>query len=73
MGVGGEYAFTNNFTGFVEYNYYGFGNKSVTLIDQFGGSGTVDIKENKSVAKVGLNWKFGRLRWRFPPTANNQR
>ncbi len=60
VGIGGEYAFTNNFTGFVEYNYYGFGNKSVTLIDQFGGIYDVaDIKENKSVVKVGLNWKFG--------------
>jgi outer membrane immunogenic protein len=61
VGIGGEYAFTNNFTGFIEYNYYDFGNKSVTFVDQFGGFfGTADIKETKSVVKVGLNWKFGK-------------
>lgn len=61
VGVGGEYAFTNNFTGFIEYNYYGFGNKSVTLVTPIGGIyDVVDIKENKSVVKVGLNWKFGK-------------
>ena len=61
VGVGGEYAFTNNFTGFIEYNYYDFGNKNVSFVDQFGGAfGIADIKETKSVVKVGLNWKFGK-------------
>ena len=27
VGVGGEYAFTNYLTGFIEYNYYDFGNR----------------------------------------------
>ncbi len=61
VGIGGEYAFTNNLTGFIEYDWYGFGTKAVTLVDQFGGFyGTADIKESKSVLKVGLNWKFGK-------------
>jgi outer membrane immunogenic protein len=61
VGVGGEYAFTNNLSAFVEYNYYDFGNKNVSFVDQFGGNfGIADIKETKSVAKIGLNWKFGK-------------
>jgi outer membrane immunogenic protein len=60
VGVGGEYAFTNNLTGFIEYNYYDFGDKGVTLVNQFGGIYyAANIKETKSVAKIGLNWKFG--------------
>jgi outer membrane immunogenic protein len=61
VGIGGEYAFTNNLSGFVEYDWYGFGTKSATFTDQFGGLyGIADIKENKSVLKIGLNWKFGK-------------
>src|SRR5882757_5833375 len=48
IGVGGEYAFTDWLSGFVEYDYYDFGTKGVT----FGGPvvfDTVDIKETKSV------------------------
>jgi outer membrane immunogenic protein len=57
VGIGGEYAFTNWLTGFAEYNYYDFGTKS----DTFGGTFTtaVNIKETKSVAKAGINFKFG--------------
>jgi outer membrane immunogenic protein len=58
IGVGGEYAFTDFLTGFAEYNYYDFGTKTVpntTLI----GPINVDVREHKSVAKVGLNFKFG--------------
>ena len=61
VGVGGEYAFTNNLSAFVEYNYYDFGSKNVSFVNQFGGNfGIADISETKSVAKIGLNWKFGK-------------
>lgn len=61
VGVGGEYAFTYNLTGFIEYNYYDFGDKGVSLIDQFGGTYyAANIKESKSVVKIGVNWKFGK-------------
>jgi len=58
VGVGAEYAFTNWITGFVEYDYYDFGTRSVgfafnPLIASF------DIHERKSVVKVGLNFLFG--------------
>jgi outer membrane immunogenic protein len=50
LGVGGEYAFLNWLTGFVEYDYYGFDAATNTL------SPTVT---NSNVVKAGLNFKFG--------------
>ena len=55
VGVGGEYAFTNLLSGFVEYNYYDFGSRDITLSNAF----VLDIKETKSVVKAGLNFRFG--------------
>lgn len=58
VGVGGEYAFTNFLTGFVEYNYYDFGNRDRTFTGA-GGSFVYGIDETKSVVKGGLNLRFG--------------
>jgi outer membrane immunogenic protein len=66
IGVGGEYAFTNWLTGFVEYNYYDFGTRTDGVVCGAvacfaGGPNRVDfdIRETKSVVKVGLNFLFG--------------
>jgi outer membrane immunogenic protein len=61
IGVGGEYAFTNFLSGFVEYNYYDFGNRVISFTPQVVGLGPafVDIKETKSVLRAGLNFRFG--------------
>ena len=60
IGAGGEYAFTNWLTGFVEYDYYDFGTKTNTLTGTMTpASFQADIKQTVSVAKVGLNFKFG--------------
>jgi outer membrane immunogenic protein len=58
VGIGGEYAFTNWITGFIEYDYYGFGTRTVAF-PVGAGAVNVDIKENKNVFKVGLNFLFG--------------
>jgi outer membrane immunogenic protein len=58
IGVGGEYAFTNWLTGFAEYDYYDFGTTTNTLTGTFG-TVVANIKETQSVAKAGLNFKFG--------------
>ena len=60
MGIGGEYAFTNNLTGFIEYDYYDFGKSPAAFDRTVGDLAFADIKENKSVLKIGLNWKFGK-------------
>ena len=65
VGIGVEYALTNSITGFVEYDYYNFGTNSDNFVcgpiacfgNTFGFP--VDIKETKSVFKVGVNVLFG--------------
>jgi outer membrane immunogenic protein len=66
VGVGGEYAFTNWLTGFVEYDYYNFGTRSNNFacgaVACFVGGPTLfplSVKESKNVVKVGLNFLFG--------------
>jgi outer membrane immunogenic protein len=60
VGVGGEYAFTDWLTGFAEYDYYDFGTKNVAFgLAPVVNVANFDIKERKSVFKVGFNFKFG--------------
>jgi outer membrane immunogenic protein len=72
VGIGGEYAFLDWLTGFVEYDYYGFGTKTNNfacagvIVAGVAGCGLfvpttlgVDIKQNVNVFKVGVNLKFG--------------
>jgi len=66
VGIGGEYAFTNYLSGFVEYNYYDFGTRDVTFSNNVV---TAGIKETKSVVRGGLNFRFGG--WGAPVVANN--
>jgi outer membrane immunogenic protein len=65
VGIGGEYAFTNWLTGFVEWDYYNFGTRSDNVVCGpavcvVGGPTSLpfDVKETKNVLKVGLNVLF---------------
>jgi outer membrane immunogenic protein len=51
LGAGAEYAFTQNITGLVEYNYVDLGNE-----DYFDGAINADLSTH--VIKAGLNYKF---------------
>jgi outer membrane immunogenic protein len=63
VGIGGEYAFTDWLSGFAEYDYYDFGNRDTGFVCTPGacvaGAFTYNIKETKSVFKVGLNLRWG--------------
>ena len=61
IGVGGEYAFTNLLSGFVEYSYYDFGTRTIAFTPQVAGLGPAfaAIRETKSVVRAGLNLRFG--------------
>ncbi len=60
VGIGGEYAFTNYLSGFVEYNYYDFGTRTLTFLDAAGAfSDNIDIRERKSVIRGGINLRWG--------------
>jgi outer membrane immunogenic protein len=65
IGVGFEYALTDNWTTKFEYNYIDFGNKIVNFTDTdcniLGCVTTAfsqTVKERKQLAKIGLNYKF---------------
>jgi outer membrane immunogenic protein len=67
IGVGFEYALTDNWTTKFEYNYIDYGNKIVefttTSCDVGGlcetGTFRATVKERKQLAKLGINYKFG--------------
>jgi opacity protein-like surface antigen len=64
VGVGGEYAFLNWLTGFVEYDYYNFSNSNPsTLVCTVAVCGIattgVTVRTDINVVKAGLNLKFG--------------
>ncbi|NJO54530.1 MAG: porin family protein [Bacteroidales bacterium] len=54
LGAGVEYAFAPNWTTFVEYDYYDFGNKNTI----FGGN-LYKVDTDVSVVKAGINYRFG--------------
>jgi outer membrane immunogenic protein len=64
MGLGLEYALTDNWTAKIEYNHIDYGNKIVTLtysgcslICQTSSSSEA-LKETKDILKLGVNYKF---------------
>lgn len=61
-GIGGEYAFLNSLTGFVEYDYYRFGRNANTFVCVPCGLAAVvapfDITTDIHVFKAGVNFKF---------------
>ncbi|MCK1384947.1 outer membrane protein [Bradyrhizobium sp. 21] len=63
LGLGAEYAFDHNWSAFIEYDYMDFDKKNIALdFSPFAGvpaTANVDIKHKLSVAKIGLNYKFG--------------
>lgn len=62
LGLGAEYAFTRNWSAFIEYDYIGFDSKSIAFNLTVPGAGTaaanVSIVNKLSIAKVGANYKF---------------
>jgi outer membrane immunogenic protein len=59
-GGGLEYGFSRNWSGFVEYDYIGLGSNTVTLTGT-GGPIPVGVKQNLSLVKAGINYRFGGL------------
>lgn len=61
VGAGVEYEMASNWSVFVEYNYMGFGTKTVPFVTAPGAVGTPNIisaSENVQEAVVGINWRF---------------
>jgi len=63
IGIGGEYAFLDWLTGFIEYDYYNFGTTTNTFVCATCGLAVVaapfNITTNINAVKAGLNFKLG--------------
>jgi outer membrane immunogenic protein len=62
LGLGVEYAFSPNWSAFVEYDYIQFQNQNIGFASrEFFGPGAVanvNIQDKLSIAKIGVNYKF---------------
>ena len=62
VGVGVEYAFSDSWSGKIEYDHIGLGNRSFlvpgTLIPALAGD-TITSDHNVDLVKFGLNFRFG--------------
>jgi len=60
VGAGAEYAFSPQFSAFVEYDYYDFGTDRIGLTAQIAGlrPAAVDLSQNRSAMSVGVNYRF---------------
>jgi len=68
LGTGFEYAFLDNWTAKLEYNYINFGHPLTTFTQTCSGLGIGPAdcppfghtrRDTKQILKVGLNYKFG--------------
>jgi outer membrane immunogenic protein len=60
LGAGAEYAFTDNWSAKIEYNYIGSGTRSLRFSEPTGISQMdADIREQIHLVKAGINYRFG--------------
>ena len=59
-GVGVEYALNKWMSVFAEYNYYGFGNRTITFVNAAGATAaTINIDQSMQAARAGMNVRWG--------------
>jgi outer membrane immunogenic protein len=58
VGAGLEYALTDHFSMFFEYDFYDFGTQTISFASVMGSSQLIDIRERDNAVKIGGNWKF---------------
>lgn len=64
IGAGVEWAFSPHWSTSIEYNYYGFGRRTVAMLDNSNEfMGTVDVGQNIQVVKVGVNFHVWGRGW----------
>jgi outer membrane immunogenic protein len=60
LGAGAEYAFTDNWSAKIEYNYLGSGTRSLRFSEPTGlAQMDADIREQIHLVKVGINYRLG--------------
>jgi outer membrane immunogenic protein len=64
VGGGVEWAFSPVWSVNLEYDYYGFGHRTITMYDAANAFlGNVDVGQNIQVVKLGVNFHFSRNGW----------
>lgn len=64
VGGGVDWAFTQHWSTFLEYDFYDFGHRSALMTDGINGfSGLVNVKQNVQVVKVGFNFHISGGGW----------
>jgi outer membrane immunogenic protein len=58
LGVGWEYAWTNNWTFKVEYDYIDYGSTNIAYPSAAAAIQSFPVKDTKQIVKVGVNYKF---------------
>jgi len=61
LGAGLEYGLIRNWSAFVQYNYMSFGTRNLVFVgtpQALVGEFTEDVRENISVVKAGINYRF---------------
>jgi outer membrane immunogenic protein len=58
VGAGIEWAFAGNWSARLEYDYYGFGTRTIQMTDNINGFGPspLDIKQSAQTVKLGINF-----------------
>lgn len=56
VGAGVEWAFAEDWSTRLEYDYYDFGSQTVTMNDTVNGAGAVSFKQSAQMVKLGLNF-----------------
>jgi outer membrane immunogenic protein len=56
--VGWEYAWTNNWSFKVEYDYINYGSTNIAYPSAAAAIQSFAVKDTKQIAKVGVNYKF---------------
>jgi outer membrane immunogenic protein len=59
VGIGLEYALSNNWSAKIEYNYIDYGRADITLMSPTLGPIAASTRETKQVLKLGVNYLFG--------------
>lgn len=61
LGAGVEWAFTDDWSARLEYDYYDFGTEHVRVVDMANGPGDLNIKQAVQMVKLGVNFHFRDL------------
>jgi outer membrane immunogenic protein len=70
VGAGIEYAIYGNWSAKLQYNFMDFGDRKLTLVDQFGDEESENYRQRVHTVKFGINYRFGFGKGKGPVVAS---